>query len=237
MVGKVRVTGTHELRFVMSYLDKEVSVDSSIPLLTDLDMFVVSPNNRIYFGNQYCSREHEYFSTNERVIVPSDQIQWGEYTIHVYSRDPRNIGATFCIVAVGSFGSETLEMTPASQDLPCRNWGTPTKSHVCKCPAQYTGLLCQIQVSLITEKTPLTKEFLSLESIHFSWNNPDLSKKWYLHVSHPYSKKYEKFARHMIYLGTPGDEVPFDFDSIHTYDLYLTIDITGVTELRAFHLI
>lgn len=219
----------------MSYLDTRLSLDSSMPLGIDLEMFVVSPTNTTYVGNQYNGEQHEHFSTNERVLITTDQVEIGEYTVHVYSHDPMNIGTTFALVAVGIFGSETLHLVPATEDVPCKNKGTPTENHVCTCPSGYIGLLCQTRVETISHNKSISIESLgALESTYFRWINPDPTVYWYLFFGYKGGAPPDgKYSRHMLYWteNTPKTEMPIEFDHVTTYDQYLTLDVSHVKEL------
>lgn len=58
--------------------------DSAAALAVDLDLVVVSPSNKVYRGNQRPDNTEERYSTNERVIINSDDVEKGNYEIHVF---------------------------------------------------------------------------------------------------------------------------------------------------------
>lgn len=73
-----------DLIISLSYLDLVLSADSAAALAVDLDLVVVSPSNKVYRGNQRPDNTEERYSTNERVIINSDDVEKGNYEIHVF---------------------------------------------------------------------------------------------------------------------------------------------------------
>lgn len=83
-------------------------MSSYIPITRDLDLIVKSSSGRIFKGDHLPNGETQHFSTNEKVIINTDEIEPGDYTIHVYSLEflDTGIGDTsvlqnFSVVATG----------------------------------------------------------------------------------------------------------------------------------------
>lgn len=80
-----------DLRVTLSYVDAVLSPDSMAALAVDLDLVVVSPSGAVYRGNQRADNTEEHYSTNERVIIPSNEIERGNYEVHVFSSYPTDL--------------------------------------------------------------------------------------------------------------------------------------------------
>ena len=79
-----------DLRVALAYADDGIprfEMPRSITrLLVDMDFYVEFPTGRLFFGNNHEYNDAEHFRTDERVIIPKNKVEVGNYTIHVVSR-------------------------------------------------------------------------------------------------------------------------------------------------------
>ena len=47
-------------------------------------MIVESPSKKIYIGDHLNNNDTQHTSTNEKIIINEDEVEEGEYTIHMY---------------------------------------------------------------------------------------------------------------------------------------------------------
>ncbi|OHT04331.1 hypothetical protein TRFO_28147 [Tritrichomonas foetus] len=78
-----------DLRLAMAYLDEPDSSDTKI-LYIDLNMFLVLPNGKIIYGNQRPKNHEEHFSTVEKIVIEKEELEIGEYEIHIIGNDRIN---------------------------------------------------------------------------------------------------------------------------------------------------
>ena len=231
LVAKVKVTAqTRDLRIVMSYLDAPLALDSFASLAVDLDLFVFSPSKKVFVGNHNPSGASEHFSTIERVIVNADELEIGEYTIHVYCHDPYNLTSKFSVVSVGPTdkGQEFAFKPASSTDSQCLNDGTVTDAGFCKCPAGYWGPNCHATV--ITQPDRTTAYILwQNDPVRFSFDVPKSEKDTYLFIFHSTWSS----NRHMVYLTTQNHdaETPIDYETITPYNREYIIKVPGGTRI------
>ena len=233
LVAKVKVTAqTRDLRIVMSYLDAPLALDSYASLAVDLDLFVFSPSKKVFAGNHNPSGASEHFSTIERVIVNANELEIGEYTIHVYCHNPYNLTSKFSVVSVGPTDkSQELEFKPASStDYHCENGGTPTDTGFCKCPTGFWGPTCYVTV--ITEPDRIKAYLLwQNDPVRFSFDVPKSEKEVYLRIFHHISTGASN--RHMLYLTTQNHdaETPIDYETITPYNQEYIMKVSGGTRI------
>ncbi|OHT08238.1 Clan SB, family S8 [Tritrichomonas foetus] len=71
------------IRVTMGYLDPPLSGLSITPLYADLDLHIVSPSGKLYTGNGYSNNRTEMMNTIERIIIPVNEVETGQYKIIV----------------------------------------------------------------------------------------------------------------------------------------------------------
>ena len=71
-----------DIKITVAYLD-QAKEDYSYPIASDLNIYLVSPSGKVYYGNNYPDLRQEHFSTIEKIIVPSNEVENGQYTLHV----------------------------------------------------------------------------------------------------------------------------------------------------------
>jgi subtilisin family serine protease len=84
----------------MAYVDAPLAPRNVNPLYADLDLIVVDPTGRVFFGNE---RQDE-FSTIEKVIVDKGELVEGVYVIHIFNSESAAIETVnYSIVVRGPF--------------------------------------------------------------------------------------------------------------------------------------
>jgi hypothetical protein len=116
---------TKQLRITLSYLDVRANPDAWFPLLSDLDLVVISPMKRVFRGNHRADGSEEHFSVNERVIIFSSELEIGTYEIH------GNDTCTF------------LSFTPATACIPGCLGTCDEKTGICDCLPERIGESCR----------------------------------------------------------------------------------------------
>ncbi|OHT00028.1 hypothetical protein TRFO_33413 [Tritrichomonas foetus] len=147
MMTKIKVkNNVSDFRIVLSYFDVELYIESMIPIMNDLDLVVISPTGKRYLGDHRSDGDSEHFSTNEKVIISKDELELGEYEIHVYSNvnDPQK----FSIVAVGPIDDQLLTF---KETLEC-GCDKCTKHGKCKCDSLHVGNHCQTEIIEMLDK-------------------------------------------------------------------------------------
>lgn len=151
LVAKISVVSTSEpLRIGMSYLDYPANPESTFfNLIADLNLYVKDPNGKIIYGNMHQGNIEEHFSTNEKVVIESQNLIIGEYEIHVINEQTAQLpyGETikFSACAVGQIMEGSLIFNEARTCGTCSNHGTCDRDNVCKCRDGYVGVNCQIE--------------------------------------------------------------------------------------------
>ncbi|KAH0792810.1 Clan SB, family S8, subtilisin-like serine peptidase [Histomonas meleagridis] len=153
-IGYITVTSNKSpLKIVLTSMDIPLSVDSFIPIYYDLDLIVVSPEKKVYVGNNR-SLDTEHLSMNEKVIIPESEVVNGKYEIHVISNlnIEEDNGVHYVVSSVGPFeqsNTETnpkyIEMKNTNDCVPSTTNNTKCENGRLKCPENYTGQLCQQQ--------------------------------------------------------------------------------------------
>ncbi|OHS92758.1 hypothetical protein TRFO_12314 [Tritrichomonas foetus] len=122
---EIEVTSNdRDLRVTLSYLDAVTNPDSQIALLIDLDLVVIAPDGKtVYRGNQRVDGSEEQYSTNERVLIPKENVTVGKYEIHIFSHVPEIVEdrtAEFSIVVFGSLKTtaKTISFQKATKCIP-----------------------------------------------------------------------------------------------------------------------
>lgn len=151
-VSSIKVTSNKKkLQITLSYLDNILSAESPILLVHDLDLVVVSPTGKVFKGDHIETGDSQHLSTNEKVIVNEDEIELGEYEIHVYSgnfidADIETSTQDFSVVATGSFDNGYLTFSEA-ENCGCDKCSKENPLH-CKCDENSIGPICQGHLSI-----------------------------------------------------------------------------------------
>lgn len=141
-----------DLQITLSYTDPMLNMDSPIPITRDLDLVVTSPSKKVFIGDHLSNGDTQHFSTNEKVIIRNEELEDGEYTIHIYSShfaDSSIVGGSlkqdFSVVASGPISNGYLEFA-SSNECPCENCD---KEHpgFCLCNESIEiGPICQAKI-------------------------------------------------------------------------------------------
>ncbi|OHT08906.1 hypothetical protein TRFO_22397 [Tritrichomonas foetus] len=134
-----------DLRIVLSYFDVELNIESMIPIMNDLDLVVISPNNMRYLGDNRQDEDSEHLSTNEKVIISKEELELGEYEIHIYSNV--NEKQNFSVVSVGPVDDQQL-IFKETLDCGCE---TCTRHGKCHCDSLHVGNHCQTEISEMSQ--------------------------------------------------------------------------------------
>jgi hypothetical protein len=174
LVSSFIVKGTaKDLRITMSYLDQSVNADSWIPLLSDLDLIVVSPMGDILRGNDRGDLGEEHFSTTERVIVFSDYMQIGTYEIHVICSSHGTVPVVnFSIVVVGDLDVSSpgrLEFAPANTCInDCAPGTCDSKTWICNCTGSWAlGQTCEQSLIWVIPSDGISAIVISPLGMHY----------------------------------------------------------------------
>lgn len=114
LVAKVEVKSKNvDLQITMSYLDPMLEASSNVPLTRDLDLVVMSPSNKRYLGDHLDTGDSQHFSTNEKVVIWKNEVEIGNYTIHIQSGDFMDGGLgtdkqDFSVVVTGDIENKTI---------------------------------------------------------------------------------------------------------------------------------
>ncbi|OHS98906.1 hypothetical protein TRFO_34739 [Tritrichomonas foetus] len=147
LMTKIKVNNNNsQFRIVMSYLDVELNIESMIPIVHDLDLVVISPNKKRYLGNHRKDDDSEHLSTNEKVIINEDELELGEYEIHIYSNS--YVKQSFSIVAVGPIEDNFNLLFDVTQECGCSEC---TLTGKCKCDSLHIGNHCQKEILEIND--------------------------------------------------------------------------------------
>lgn len=131
------VSESTPLVITLTWLDPPTSKESR-PIYADLDLYVESPDGKVYFGNSNDDHEESY-STSERITIMNPI--GGEYIIHVTCPllpNPTNIDVY--VVVNGPFNHLDFDKNPKFLDFALQD-----TSHICT-QVKKTGYLCQHDV-------------------------------------------------------------------------------------------
>ena len=137
----------------MSYIDQLMNIDTFIPITRDLDLVVVSPSKKIYLGDHLENGDTQHASTNEKVIIDENEIENGQYTIHVYGGEFADSGISgnnrqdFAVVATGPINNGYIEFSE-SNECPCDQCD-PQRPGYCLCKGENVGQVCQAEIETI----------------------------------------------------------------------------------------
>lgn len=153
VIAKINVkNNAHPLQITLSYLDVTIDADSPIPLLRDLDLVVVSSSGKVYKGDDLSNGDTQHFSTNEKVIVNTNEIEVGEYTISIYSDEFLDLNLTddapseeFAVVATGDIDDGFLTFSKPGT-CGCSQCDSANPNY-CKCDNDHIGSICQILIN------------------------------------------------------------------------------------------
>lgn len=187
-VAKIYIEkGLSDLSIAMSYLDPAMSEDSVHVLFSDLNLYVTSPSGKTFYGNHRENDLEEHFSTSECVLIYKDEIESGEYQIHVIGDGFFDLieGINFSVVASGPFilnDNILLKFEDAENCGSCGQNGQCVGNR-CVCTDNFTGINCQIPILQMEENKTYTLEIdpLNYAYAHFKVK-PDYLKA-FLHIS------------------------------------------------------
>ena len=178
VVAKLNVKSNKvKLQITLSYLDPLINEMSHIPLTRDLDLVVTSSSGKVYKGDHLPNGDTQHFSTNEKVIVNTNEIEVGEYTIHIYSLDFLDTGSSdtnqrqnFSVVATGDIDDGFLTFTEATT-CGCATCSSVHPLH-CQCDNATFGEICQSKIDLMTEtKKTYTVPSMLLQLVRIETNH------------------------------------------------------------------
>ena len=146
------------------YSDPAFLTDSNIPLACDIDLFVISPDGSIHYGNDNQNNQEESHSTFEKVTLNSPKV--GKYEVHLKSMPFLSTvqSINYSIVITGPFAQKNFDNNPAvllpntnieySND--CSSNGK-YDNHKCVCDSLHTGLHCQLPIQEVNEADKITQ--------------------------------------------------------------------------------
>lgn len=164
-----------DLRIAIAYQDFPLSSDSMHVLSADLAFFVVSPSGKIFYGNHHENDQEEHFACVKRVLIHKNEVEIGEYTIHVIAEGEMSEPIKFSCAVSGPFPNNQNPLLINFADAntcgtTCSGHGTCGK--ICKCDSGYTGSNCQTQVINLSPENRIIEEIPSLNSIFLNISVP-----------------------------------------------------------------
>lgn len=142
-----------KLQVTLSYLDSMLNAHSPILLTHDLDLVVVSPSGKVYQGDHIETGDSQHLSTNEKVIIDPEDLEIGDYSVHVYSgafldsdlNDNNN--QNFSVVVSGNIENGYLLFSDADKCTGCDECH-PDHPLQCKCDDSSFGAICQAHATI-----------------------------------------------------------------------------------------
>ena len=139
----------------LAYIDFSYDYTYAAPLIFDLDLVVISPNGKEYYGND----KTEQFTANERVYIPeSEIIPNSDYEITILSNAyPSDTPyANYSLVVTGDFIQKDFTKNPinltkqdnSNSKLKCNNGELINGG--CSCAQGYTGMRCTDKFQEVT---------------------------------------------------------------------------------------
>ena len=127
VVAKILVDNTSikkKLQITLSYIDPTLNQESQIPITRDLDLIVVSPSKKTFYGDHLDQNDSQHCSANEKVIINENEVEKGEYTVHIFGGvfadsklSDSNDNQVFSVVASGPISNKYLEFTESPECL------------------------------------------------------------------------------------------------------------------------
>jgi hypothetical protein len=156
-ISKIKVGGRgEELRVTIAWLDPPGAWDVPLPLLGELMLIVVSLGGRTYRGNQYSGDREEHFSTSQRVIIKPNQLEVGEYEIHVIARLMMVEELRFAVAVSGQIESAAVVFQETDKCATGCGAGV-CAAGLCECPGvEFVGESCQTRVVKVESQEIVT---------------------------------------------------------------------------------
>ena len=146
-----------KLQITLSYLDPMLNYESLIPITRDLDLVVTSPTKKIFIGDHIKTNDTQHASANEKVIINEDEVENGEYTIHIFggnfidsflSDSPQR--QEFSVAASGPIDNGYLEFKDSDECL-CEKCDSDNPG-LCSCDdSKSIGPFCQVDIQTSNE--------------------------------------------------------------------------------------
>lgn len=195
LYSEININGNDkDLRITISNLDSATNPDSNIALILDLDLVVISPNGKVYRGNQRVDDTEEKYSTNERVLIDKSEVVVGKYQIHVFAFIPEIVNdrtVDFSITIFGSLSetSDSISFDHATECIPvqqnCGKCDTETTRNVCD--QYHTGHSCQNPIISMLSDDDFGREVYEIEPLGIA----------YLNILCPYDAEFDTMEYRM----------------------------------------
>ena len=146
------------LKVTLTWLDPPLDSKSKMPLFADLDLYLVTPSQKVVYGNNY--EYEDSHSTTEKIII--DQPDEGEYQVHVYCHKlPIENSEIFFSVAInGPFNhldfdrnKKNLVFSQTKSCIACRGKKCQSEIGKCICYDNQTGIHCSSRVYFVRSQT------------------------------------------------------------------------------------
>ena len=156
-----------EIRVSMAFTDTPLDEESIIPLSADIDLIVVSPTGRIFYGNG----KEETHSTIERVVIHKEESEAGKYEIHLYaSTFITNNTISVSVIASGPLNHTDTQANP--KELRFIDEGI----HKRVCRRGKTGVLCEEKTTELVFNENISFTLKEREWQYFTLHLPPLMK-------------------------------------------------------------
>ncbi|OHT07040.1 Clan SB, family S8, subtilisin-like serine peptidase [Tritrichomonas foetus] len=139
-----------DLRITMVYNDPVLPPERAMRYFADVNIYLISPSNKVFYGNDGPFKNGDPFATIEKIFVHDSELVDGDYVIHVVSSDyPTNDQVLFSLVVNGPITTDILPVDDKKCPADCGNNGKCVNGQ-CVCDAYFTGISCEVKVSLFT---------------------------------------------------------------------------------------
>ncbi|OHS97012.1 hypothetical protein TRFO_36844 [Tritrichomonas foetus] len=166
-----------KLDITLVYSEIADYTETNLAVLTDIDLFVVSPDGIVHYGNSN-NNEEESHTNVEKVSILTPKS--GRYEIHVNAYPfPLSIKATnYSLVVNGPFKQNDFEKNPGvltpihsvkNCPLNCSNNGKCSEGK-CVCDSLHTGTHCQINVLSVEPEQSVSHAFEPRQFWHTKLN-------------------------------------------------------------------
>ena len=152
-----------ELSVSMAYLDPPLPPSTILPLFADLDMVLVTPSGKRYYGND----QADSFATTEKVHIESASA--GTYEIHIFSSEfGLDYAIPYSVFVNGAFSQNEEIFPTVAKDCSHTCVNGKCSNGICKCQRGYTGNTCEEKITHITLQSDSSVD-VDFKKVSYFW--------------------------------------------------------------------